>query len=112
MKSPWRITGHAVRQYLAITGGDRVHRGLAFDRAQRELGEFAIESTTSNRTPKELDNGSIQYRGRLPLRLRFIVIPHRLSNELPVLVDVLPDHERRQKPYQRSAHPARKVTFK
>ena len=98
-KSPWAITGAAVRKYCAIVGRDsNVNRGKDFEQAKRELAAMAIDATTSERAPKELDNGSIQYRGPSPLRLRLIVVPPaKHSTDLPTLVDVLADNEGRRR---------------
>ena len=95
---PWQLTRAAVRKYrdLAIdrTGVNRVQ---SYEQASIDLAAIARDCVTSGRVPKELDNGSIQYRGPSPLRVRLIVVPRPpRSTALPQLVDVLPDHEGRR----------------
>jgi hypothetical protein len=89
VKSPWRITSEAARKYGAMAHETDI------EQVEDALVATAIDATTSQHTPRELDNGSIQYRGPKPLRLRLIVVPpdRRSDSELPALVDVLSAHK-------------------
>jgi hypothetical protein len=82
---PWELTRAAVRKYRNLLG-----RHATESEAREQLRGMAIFCTTSKAVPKELDNGSIQYRGGRPLRPRLIV---KREGDALVLVDVLPDCE-------------------
>ncbi len=96
-KCPWQLTRLAVRRYRSLIGNIRGRAAVNETIARQELTIMAIDATTSQRVPKELDNGSIQYRGPSPLRLRLIVVPpSKHGTDLPALVDVLTDNEGRR----------------
>jgi len=82
---PWQLTRAAVRKYRSLLG-----RHATEAEARQQLNGMAIHCTTSSAVPKELDNGTIQYRGGRPLRPRLIV--KREGDEL-MLIDVVPDCE-------------------
>jgi hypothetical protein len=90
----WRISLSAVHKFQALYG-----RGPTEFESREVLTSMAEHCLLSSQTPRELDNGSIQYRGPRPLRLRLIV--RREGDEL-VLVDVLPDNEKRFGRYLKS----------
>ena len=73
------FTPHSVNQYRA-----RVHRGISYERALRELVQ---ESARSHFV--KLYNGGVEYwRGPRPMRLRFLV--DSSGSGLPAVVTVLP----------------------
>jgi hypothetical protein len=101
MKSPWRITTNAITRYSLITGRPK-------GTARTELITLALDALSAPRTPTELDNGSIVFKGPRPLRLRMVVLPSPIgSTDPPTLIDVLPDHPARKTPYARSGQARR-----
>lgn len=82
---PWTLTRASVRKYRNLLG-----RHVSEADARAQLIGMATYCTTSKAVPRELDNGTIQFRGGRPLRPRLIV--KREGDEL-VLVDVVPDCE-------------------
>jgi hypothetical protein len=82
---PWQLTRATVRKYRNLLG-----RHATEAEAQQQLRGMALFCSMSKAVPKELDNGTIQYRGGRPLRPRLIV---KREGDALVLVDVLPDCE-------------------
>lgn len=94
---PWNITDSAARDLLRITG--RGPNELVT--ALAELRQFARDIVASEKAPRELDSGRLQYRTGRPLRARLIVEPGQPSS---TLVQVLPDHAQREGAYTRTTH--------
>lgn len=86
-RGPWYISASAVRDYLQITRQPVVDHGPEFASAEKEL--IAICEKASEKRPRRLFNGQLQYRGGRPLRLRLIV-SEQSEGPLPALVQVLP----------------------
>ena len=103
LKSPWIIKDEAVRKYLAIAGRD-YNCPKELLQATDELVALAIDATTSERKPRELPTGLIQYQSAHPLRLRLIVSPPKRGPFLPMLIDVLREHEGRKARQSSSAN--------
>ena len=93
-KCPWYISAHAVKRYLHVVGRRVVDDGPAFDKAEEELIELAIDTMKSNRVPKQLRaQHLLQYRSGRPLQLMLIVSTEvREEGKLPQLVDVRGSH--------------------
>jgi hypothetical protein len=93
-RGPWYISARAVHDYLTIVG--RPDNEIEFSRAERELVAMAREAVRSDREPKRLRGGLLQYRGAAPLRLRLLVATTAgaRQGELAPLVSVLPEHDR------------------
>lgn len=97
-KSPWYISAHAVRRYLALVRRPVVDDGPEFTRAERALAEMAAQVVEDVRAgikrPREIRPGLLKYRGPRPLRLGLMVSTEpRPEGPLPQLVDVLPSHD-------------------
>jgi len=75
------FTPHAVSQYRA-----RVHRGISYERALREL----VEESAGAHYVKDYHGGVAYWRGPKPMRLRMLVAPPAEAGELPACVTVLP----------------------
>jgi hypothetical protein len=82
---PWQLTRAVVRKYRNLLG-----RHTTEAAARDQLRGMALFCSMSKAVPKELDNGTIQYRGGRPLRPRLIV---KREGDALVLLDVLPDCE-------------------
>lgn len=92
---PWLIDDRAARDLLRITG--RAPNDLSD--ALAELRQFARDIVLSDKEPKTLPSGVLQYRTGKPLRARLRV---DATTHPPTLIEVLPDHEGRVAPYTKS----------
>ena len=90
MRGPFYIAVAAVRDYLWLRGRPDCTDGEAFDRAERELIEIAIEAYL--RESVDLGGGRRRYRlGRDRGRMQLIVGPG--EGDRPALIAVRPGHD-------------------
>lgn len=91
---PWLISDRAADDML------RLRPKLARDEALAELRGYILDIVTRGKQPRALASGCLQYRSGAPLRLRLIV---NRDATPPELIEVLPDHNRRARPYERGS---------
>jgi hypothetical protein len=81
------VTPHAVERYQ-----ERVHRGICYDRALREILEICERA----HYVKDYHGGAQYWRGPKPMRLRLLVAP-AVGDELPQVITILPAADRMEK---------------